>query len=194
MMMDVFDEPLTSALQTTDPGDPDPGGGADPRPAASAAARDHAEQLAALARHLPPADRDIVLAVYECGLSVAALARAAGRDPRVLRGRLRRLALRLASAPFRFVLAHQHEWPARRRRVAALIVLHGHSERATAARLGLSLHHVRREIDRVRALVEQDALAHRAARRRAGPFESDDDDMDVDMVRGGLMPAPGGRS
>jgi DNA-directed RNA polymerase specialized sigma24 family protein len=138
------------------------------------AGRTAIEQALRLADRLAPADRDLMRAVYERGMSAEAFARAAGRSPRSVRGRLRRLIERMTSQPFRFVALHQRRWPAQRRRVAELVILQGLGLRAAAARAGMSIHHVRREIDRVRALIEEAATTAATQLSSTGRLDRDD--------------------
>jgi DNA-binding CsgD family transcriptional regulator len=96
-----------------------------------------------------------VRGVYDRGMSMSELARVAGHDPRRVQNRVQRLTRRLNSPAFLFVLRHGPDWPEMRRRVAQSIILEGRSQRRAAEKLGLSIHSVRREIDRVRFLFEQ---------------------------------------
>lgn len=118
------------------------------------AGRAELEQAMRLAAHLAPADRALMNAVYERGMSVQAFARAARRSPGAVRRRLDRLITRISSPPFRLVLRESRQWPAQRRRIAELVILQGLGARAAAARVNMTTHQIRREIDRVRALIE----------------------------------------
>jgi hypothetical protein len=118
------------------------------------------EQLLNLSENLSQEDRALLRSVYDAGLSPTLLAHASGRDSRRMRQRVARLVGRIGSDMFQFVLRERQDWPAPRRRIAELIFLRGQTQRDVAAASGTSLHHVRREIERIRALREE-------SRRRA---------------------------
>ncbi len=107
-----------------------------------------------LAEHLGRPDRALVRGVYDRGLSAADIARAAGAPPRRLQRRLNVVMDRLASAAYRQVLAQGGDWPAARRRIATAVIVHGLSQRDAASQLKLSLHTVRRELARIRAMLD----------------------------------------
>lgn len=119
--------------------------------------REDVERLLRLARHLAPADRALLTAVYDRGMSANALAEATLAKRRVLHRRVKQLIRRVSSPAFRFVLRRSDDWTASRRRIGEAVVCHGRSIRSTARQLGLSVHHVRREIDRIRALCEDES-------------------------------------
>ncbi len=116
--------------------------------------RDAAEKLLDYADFLESADRALLRAIFDRGLSATEFARAMGQPPRRVRQRVQRLVQRLGSTPFQFVLRNRYAWSAARRQVAESIFLRGLTQRRAAAQLGLSLHQVRQEIERVRALYE----------------------------------------
>lgn len=133
--------------------------------------RDRIERILDYADHLAPADRDLLWGIYDRGMTAAALARAARRNPRQVQHRVRVLTRRLASPVFQFVLRNSHRWPSKRRRVADAIVLKGATQRRTAARLGMTIHSVRREIDRTRFQLELEQPQPLAASRSPGNHE-----------------------
>ena len=113
------------------------------------------DDLLLAAKHLPERERALVRAVYERGLPLKALAVATDMRAGRLYHRLRRIVARLRSPLFRTVLREMPGWPPVRRGIAEMIILHGVSQRTTAAALNLSLHRVRIELERIRALAEQ---------------------------------------
>ena len=115
-------------------------------------------QLLELASHLAPADRALVEAVYDRGMSPAEFARAVKAQPRSLRMRVSRIVGRLGSPLYRYVVTHRRDWPVERRGVADQIILRGATQRDTAARLGVSLHRVRQELARLRVMADQEQL------------------------------------
>lgn len=119
--------------------------------------RRRSEGLVTYAEHLDPADRALVVSVFERGLSAAELARATGRDPRHVRRRLKRLIARMASRPFQFVLRHRANWSLNQRRVAEAVVLRGRTQREAAAELGLTLHQVRTYLHAIAVLAFEHA-------------------------------------
>jgi len=116
--------------------------------------RDYGEAILRFARALPEDERSLLEAVYGRGLSVKDVAGLVREEPRRLARRVKRLVERLLSPRFAFVYARRHAWPPRRRRVAETVVLHGRSMREACDALALSLHTVRRELDKVDALFE----------------------------------------
>jgi DNA-directed RNA polymerase specialized sigma24 family protein len=136
------------------------------------------------ARHLPPRDRALIDSVYRRGMSINAIASMTRIRPHGLRRRLRGIMRRLRSPLFRHVLrevmtAGQREAstmqpkhagdatglnpagasrelsPEHRRAIARAIVLDRRKQRDVARDLNLTLHQVRRELDRLRAIAEQ---------------------------------------
>ena len=71
-----------------------------------------------------------------------------------MRRRVQRLVERIGSASFQFVMRNCDGWPSSRRQVGESIILRGSTQRRAAVQLGLSLHQVRQEIERIRALYE----------------------------------------
>lgn len=118
--------------------------------------RSAAERLLQWAEHLDPADRALVRSVYERGMPVSALARAAGVPPGRLRARLRRLQSRMTSPEFQLVLRRRDRWPRERRRVAELIFCRGWTQREAARALEITLHQVRRAVEQVKLLAREE--------------------------------------
>ncbi len=116
-----------------------------------------ADRLVSRADFLLPEDRALIRAVFRDGLTAQAVARAARVSPRTTRLRIRLLVRRLLSHRYTFVVAQRDLWPAGRRRVATAHILQGRTFRQTAAHLRMTVHHVRRELAAVRALIDADA-------------------------------------
>jgi len=116
--------------------------------------RDQAERLVQFAQHLSPGDRDLLCSVYQRGMSATELARVIGTRPRSVRSRVRRLVRRLNSPTFRYVLQARDKWPPRKRKIAEAVFLRGEGQRKAAVRLQTTVHEVRRETDRIRAIAE----------------------------------------
>ena len=116
------------------------------------------EQLLRLGKYLGTADLALIQGVYERGMPPGRLARAMHTCPRVVRRRLNRIRMRLASPLFRFVVANRLRWPEHRRAIAEAVVLRGQPLRAAAMLAGVSLHHVRRELDRISAMCELERM------------------------------------
>jgi len=113
--------------------------------------RDLAELLVARAEHLLPEDQALITAVYQDNLTAAQVAQLKGCPARTIRRRLRVLIQRLLSPRYQFVASRLDRWPPTRKRVARACVLQGHTLRAAAESLGVSLHTVRRHMDAVAA-------------------------------------------
>ncbi|MBL0928148.1 MAG: hypothetical protein IBJ11_10940 [Phycisphaerales bacterium] len=123
--------------------------------------------LAARAMFLEPDERALVLSIYRERLTVKAAAGMLGQKPATVRARLRRLTRRLLSDEFAFVMRQRERWPARRRRIATAVVLHGRTYRAAARALGLTYDAVRREMLVVRT-VHASARGETVAPAQAG--------------------------
>jgi DNA-directed RNA polymerase specialized sigma24 family protein len=124
--------------------------------------RDLVQRLLDRATCLPAPDLALLRAAYDDGRSAVEIAAMLGTEPRAIRRRLRRLAQRVLSEEFLFVLRHRDSWDSARRNIATACLLHGRSIRQTARELGLSLYTVRRHYLAILALFE--AAAGRPAR------------------------------
>jgi DNA-directed RNA polymerase specialized sigma24 family protein len=124
--------------------------------------RDLVERLLERATCLPVRDLALLQAAYHDGRSAVELSMLTGTDVRSLRRQLRRLAERVLSQEFLFVLRHRDSWPPTRRRVATACILHGRPLRCASRELGISLHTVRQHYTAVVALFEA-AKAARAS-------------------------------
>ncbi len=113
------------------------------------------EAILALARHAPIRERGIIAAIYEDGRTLTDIALASGENPRTVQRRYRRAVARLIEPRYAFVAEAHTTWPDRRRLVANLHFLSGHTIRDIARRLALTEHAVRREIAVVDALFEE---------------------------------------
>jgi DNA-directed RNA polymerase specialized sigma24 family protein len=122
------------------------------------------DQILQYSRHLAPADRALIEGVYLRGMSAADVARAAGKEPGTMRKRLARAVGRMSSPAFRFVARHRADWPPQRAAIADAVFLRGLSQRSAAMALGLGIHRVRREIDRIRTLVEDESARRESSR------------------------------
>lgn len=127
-------------------------------------ARELTEAVLSGSKYLDEQDRALLEAVYERGIPASHLARLRDEPARTVRRRVRKLAERIASPAFNFVLLHKDAWTPTRRRVAERCVLGGVSMRAAAEQLGTSLHNVRKEMNAINALIdlhEQQAALNR---------------------------------
>lgn len=120
----------------------------------TAARRRHVERLLERAQLLDEPDRLLIEAVYEHGLSVAAIARLRQRSPSCVYHKLKQLLARIRSPLFEYVAAHRDVLPIDIRRTAEAIALRGRTQRQTAALTRQSLHTVRRHMQAVRTLAE----------------------------------------
>ncbi len=115
--------------------------------------RDAVLRLLAAATWASPADRALIHAVYDQGMSVEAVAAVRCTNPRTLRRHLHRIVDRLGSDAFAYVVQHRRAWSPVRRRIATACILEGLSRRQAAAALRLSLHRVRREMVIIEAIL-----------------------------------------
>lgn len=118
--------------------------------------RDVAETILLRARWLQPEDRRLVEAMYDQGMTAQALAQLRGEPARAVRVRVRRHVERMLSDRFVTVLRLRDGWPAARRRVATACVLQGRPMRDAAKHLKISLHTVRRHMEAINTLCEED--------------------------------------
>lgn len=121
-----------------------------------------AAQLLAHLDDLDRADRALLRSVYQHGMSVTDLADVLDRQPRTIRQRVLRLARRITSPEFQYVVRNRRHWSAARRAIVERAILRGRTQRAIAAELGISLHRVRKECDCIRHALEA-AREERAA-------------------------------
>lgn len=115
------------------------------------APRDLADLLAQRAEWLLPEDRALIRALYVDNLTARHIAQLRGASPRSVRRRVHTLVQRLLSPRYEFVARQLERWSPTRARVARACVLEGHTLRAAAERLNVSLHTVRRHMDAVAA-------------------------------------------
>jgi len=123
-------------------------------------------RLLAASTWASPADRALIHAVYDQGMSVEAVAAVRCQNPRTLRRHLHRIVDRLGSDAFAYVVQHRRRWSPERRRIATACILEGLSRRQAAAALRLSLHRVRREMLIVEASLHAAGIELAPADRR----------------------------
>ena len=113
-----------------------------------------AEKVVMRAEFLDSADRALLQAVFDRGMTAAEIARATGEKPQSMRRRVQRLVERLGSNPYQFVMRQKKDWPPCQQKVGESVFLRGLSHRETSQLLGISLHSVRREVERIRSLYD----------------------------------------
>jgi DNA-directed RNA polymerase specialized sigma24 family protein len=124
------------------------------------------ERLLDLAEHLPDPDRALLRGIYDRGMTAAELARVLGRRPRGIRRRIQCLVERVGSPRFTFIVRNRRRWPKERRCIAEMVFLQGRSQREAAESLGIGVHRVRLEVDRIRLLIDEaNAQVGRDAKR-----------------------------
>lgn len=101
------------------------------------------EQLVRLADALPRDEARLICGRFAEGLTYPDLARRHRTDARLIRRRVERIAARMQSPEFRFTLVHEKQLPARMRKTARMLFLHGQSLRDTAEATGNTLHRIR---------------------------------------------------
>ena len=99
------------------------------------------------AEALPKQDRLFLETILREGKSTVKVAGLMQTNPRALRRRAKRLARRLCSHEFLFVIREMGNWPLTRRRVAEACVIEGKSVRQAAVDLRITFHTVRRHIE-----------------------------------------------
>jgi DNA-directed RNA polymerase specialized sigma24 family protein len=118
------------------------------------AAREHAQRLLNLASDLDPKDQVVLRSVLVEGRTILELASIARVNTKTMHKRVRRLLDRLSHPMTSFIVSHRDHWPRDRRAAATLVLIEGVSLREAAERLDMTLHSLRRHIDRVHAMFE----------------------------------------
>ncbi|GEM_PF-1301879 len=125
-----------------------------------------AAKVRSAAPYLDDRDREIVLAVLDRGQSAAAVGRLTNRQAREVRRHVKRVYRRISAPEFQFVLEQIDRLGGTRRKVASACFLHGLSLRQAAAKLGVTVHMVRRHVMAIRnqhELTRQTTSTQRAA-------------------------------
>ena len=103
---------------------------------------------------LPRADRDLIEAVLIHGHPTRSLARMMGTTPRAVRDRARRLARRLVSKRFLYVARALPYLSPQDSELAKRYFCQGATHRQLCGEVGMTLHALRRRLDRIAAQVE----------------------------------------
>ncbi|MEQ8844347.1 MAG: sigma factor-like helix-turn-helix DNA-binding protein [Phycisphaerales bacterium] len=106
------------------------------------------------ADHLPPDERQLLLAVYGRGMAVSEAAALLGTNERQMRRRVRALVRRVTDPAFEAAVRLGPQLPRQIAQVARLTAVEGLTMRQAAQRLGVSYHCVRKSRDGFRALAE----------------------------------------
>jgi len=118
--------------------------------------RSQSDRIVARAAFLPHPDRVLLEAYFLHGRTIKDIALGSGTQSRRVSRRIRRLALRVLSEKFVFVLRRLDSWPPSRRRVATAMMLGGQSMREAAGSLHMTLYSVRRHHDAITAQFEME--------------------------------------
>ena len=108
-------------------------------------------------------DRLLMEAVLVHGLTLVTVSRMMGMSPRRVANRVKRLSRRLTSREFLNAARALHYLSEQEAALARLRFCAGLSERKLAQKFGLSVHIVRRRLDRIRAQI---AIINRVGRQR----------------------------
>jgi DNA-directed RNA polymerase specialized sigma24 family protein len=106
------------------------------------------------ADHLPPDERQLLMAIYGRGTAVSEAAAMLGTPERQLRRRVRALVRRVCDPAFDAAVRLSPELPRQFRQVARMTCVEGLPMRQVALRLGISYHSVRKQCDAFRALTQ----------------------------------------
>lgn len=114
------------------------------------------ERVLLLSSHLPDPQRALLEAIYREGVSPLAIARLRGgaSTSRAVRREAALLVKRVTSPVFAVAVTHAGSWPPLRAGVARRCIIAGMSLRDSAGELGVSIHTVRSEVSRIRAITE----------------------------------------
>ena len=107
--------------------------------------QDQIDLLSARLGEIPIEEQALVRALYLDGKPSPEVASLSGSEARSVRRRARRIAGRMLSDEFVFVLRTRNLWPAKRRRLANAIVVRGLSIKQAAKKLRISYYEARRE-------------------------------------------------
>lgn len=111
-------------------------------------------QVLDAADHLPPDERQLLVAIYGHGMAVSEAAAMLGTPERQLRRRVRALVRRVCDPTFDAAVRLSPDLPRQLRMVARLTCVEGLPMRQVAQRLGISYHCVRKHCDAFRALTQ----------------------------------------
>lgn len=113
-----------------------------------------ADLLVRRSEWLPPAEQELILAMFRDGRSAKCIAHMLRQDPRHVRRRLKHLVARLRDPRLAYVVANQQHWGRTRRRIARLLFIEGKSMREATRALGVSMHCVRTNRDAIEAMCQ----------------------------------------
>jgi hypothetical protein len=117
------------------------------------ALNDHIVQRA---EWLEPAERAIVLAMFDEGYSAAEIARLGNLEARIVRARIHRIVSRLSDPKVAYVAQQSIAWSKTRAEIGRCVFLHGKSLRETATELSMSFYLVRRHRESIDAMYDAD--------------------------------------
>ncbi len=129
--------------------------------------RSQADRIVARAAFLPHPDRALLEAYFLHGRTVKDIALAQETETRRVSRRLRRLAVRVLSDRFTFVVQRMNVWAPSRRKVATAMMLGGQSMREAAQTLHMTLYSVRRHHDAICAQYEMECGSRANTRKGA---------------------------
>lgn len=127
--------------------------------------RSQADRIVARAAFLPHRDRALLEAYFLHGRTVKDIALANETETRRVSRKLRRLAVRVLSERFTFVVQRMHVWAPSRRKVATAMMLCGQSMREAAETQHMTLYSVRRHHDAICAQFEMECGVFAESRR-----------------------------
>ena len=113
--------------------------------------RRQVEDLLALAEYLPSTDRNLIQQVLGSDLPISQIAKLYQRPARHLHRQSKSIIKRLSDKHFKFVAIQIKTLPPEVRTTARHVILHGLSLRKAAEVSGKSLHHIRQDMNTVRA-------------------------------------------
>ena len=114
-----------------------------------------AKKVVMRAEFLAPADKALLEAVFERGINAGEFAGAIDKNgPETMRRRVQRLVERLGSSPYQFVMRQLKDWPPMQRKVGESVFLRGLSQREASQQLGMPIHGVRREVERIQSIYD----------------------------------------
>jgi hypothetical protein len=130
--------------------------------------RDEVETILLRAEHLPPADRALLLAVFQAGQTAIQVAALRGQPAKIVRREVRRLVARVLTPEFLHVVQRRSRWSRARQQVGQVCFVERLSLREASRRLALSMYAVRRHCEWIRAgAAEADAREPVAMRASA---------------------------
>ena len=125
------------------------------RPPSTASSRDHVDLIVMRAAFLDPDERLLIEQIFARDMLPRDVGKLTGVSARTVQRHVRAIVDRLTSADTQCILRRRRRWAPITAQIATAVYLRGHPLRRVAADCDLTLHEVRRHIERIRGLIHQ---------------------------------------